>query len=97
MDLAILNYKIGARLHPNDNFFPTDLGILYFEQKRYLEAINEFRKANSLNPDDYTSHLFSSMANFKVGNTTEGNRLIRKFVWSCKNNCEYTLSRNDWF
>jgi hypothetical protein len=94
--LAEVNYRLGARKFPDDYVFPAELGIFYFEQKKYLKAIEEFRRASSLNLDDYTSYLFSSIANFKVGNTIEGNRLIRKFIWTCKSSCERAFRRNDW-
>jgi tetratricopeptide (TPR) repeat protein len=96
MNYAELYFKIAARRDPKDYLNIFTLGSFYYAQGKYEKSISEFQRANSLKPEESKYFLFLSIANFRLGNIEEGNRLIKEFIWKCKSSCEEILGKDDW-
>ncbi len=96
ISLAELNFKIASSKAPKNYLIASTLGLFYFKQQQYENAIRQYQLANALKPEDPASYLFLSLANFKIGNENEGNDLIKKFVWMCKSSCEEILRKENW-
>ncbi len=57
IDKALFYYKKAVALSPNQAIFRYNLGMCFYLQKRYKEAITQFRKVQQLNPEGSDADL----------------------------------------
>lgn len=78
LQITIDRYHELLRLTPNDSGLVTNLAWSYERAKSYVEAIQGFRRALELNPNDYDAHFGLGLALMGIGDHTAArDELIR--------------------
>jgi Tfp pilus assembly protein PilF len=55
-DSALGHFRVAAGQHPRDRVVRNQIGRILFLQRRYQEAVAEFRKTLEVDPEDLTAH-----------------------------------------
>ena len=82
MDNAIKTYKAAIKLNPLDDDLHTKLGNLYFSEKKYEEAEQEYNKAVKINPDavNYYSLGQAHIATGRLGDAENVFNKVKKLA-----------------
>ncbi|MCZ7555808.1 MAG: tetratricopeptide repeat protein [Bacteroidia bacterium] len=80
LDQAIAQYKSYLGTVPEDVDARVDLGVCYFEQKKYDEAITEMETALRVNPRHQLGNYNLGIVNLNAGNTAKAIEWFNKAV-----------------
>jgi len=78
LDQAIAQYKSYLDMVPDDPDARVDLGICYFEQEKYAEAIQEMERAVSEHPRHILGHFNLGIVNLNAGNREQAREWFTK-------------------
>ncbi len=79
-DAEIEMLKRKLRENPDDARLVAYIGDLYFDRRQFAKAIDYYKRAIELNPDDVDSYNDLGLSNHYLGNSVEGLRFVEEGI-----------------
>ncbi|MCD4748690.1 MAG: SUMF1/EgtB/PvdO family nonheme iron enzyme [Thermoanaerobaculales bacterium] len=96
---SIGSLEMAVSLAPGDAWVLTELGISYFEAKRFSDAVGAFEQAQNLKPDNLQYQMNTARAVLRAGRFREAELRIQSVIGKDPDNLDahYNLALAYWF